>query len=146
MRLKNKTAIVTGAGRGMGRVIALALSREGANVAISDINLKEATAVIQGFGNVGATSAKFLAEKGCQIIAATPPSTNRVLIPFPFRSFRHRTFLPASQSSIIILLWTGCLRGCGAIKGEFSRGLSRSCLSIPGRFSSLLLFVRPLIN
>jgi len=35
------------------------------------INLKEATAAIQGFGNVGATSAKFLAEKGCQIIAAS---------------------------------------------------------------------------
>ena len=38
MTLDNKTALVTGAGRGMGRAIAIALAVEGANVAVSDID------------------------------------------------------------------------------------------------------------
>lgn len=32
--LKNKTAIVTGGNRGLGRTIALALAKQGANVAV----------------------------------------------------------------------------------------------------------------
>ena len=35
-RLKNKTAVVTGAGRGIGRGIALLLASEGANVVVND--------------------------------------------------------------------------------------------------------------
>ncbi|AOY74636.1 glucose 1-dehydrogenase [Clostridium formicaceticum] len=38
MRLKEKIAIVTGAGRGIGRAIALRLAQEGATVVINDIN------------------------------------------------------------------------------------------------------------
>lgn len=38
MSLEGKTAIVTGAGRGMGRAIALRLAREGAGVVVSDID------------------------------------------------------------------------------------------------------------
>lgn len=41
MSLENKVALVTGAGRGMGRSISLALAVEGTNVAISDINAEE---------------------------------------------------------------------------------------------------------
>jgi 3-oxoacyl-[acyl-carrier protein] reductase len=40
MKLADKTAIVTGSRRGIGKAIALALSREGANVTICDINEK----------------------------------------------------------------------------------------------------------
>lgn len=43
--LKDKVAIVTGAARGIGRGIALELAREGANVAIVDINLDGAEKV-----------------------------------------------------------------------------------------------------
>lgn len=51
--LTNKVAIVTGAGSGIGRAIALALSREGAQVVISDINEKggmESTELIKKEG------------------------------------------------------------------------------------------------
>jgi len=40
MRLKEKVAIVTGAGRGIGRAIAVTLGREGAAVVVTDINLE----------------------------------------------------------------------------------------------------------
>jgi NAD(P)-dependent dehydrogenase (short-subunit alcohol dehydrogenase family) len=39
MKLNNKIAIVTGAGQGMGKAIALTFAREGADVAVIDINL-----------------------------------------------------------------------------------------------------------
>ncbi|MEK6568356.1 MAG: 3-oxoacyl-[acyl-carrier-protein] reductase [Candidatus Omnitrophota bacterium] len=42
MRLKDKTALVTGGARGIGREIALCLAREGANVVIWDVNPESA--------------------------------------------------------------------------------------------------------
>jgi 2-hydroxycyclohexanecarboxyl-CoA dehydrogenase len=45
MKLEGKTAIVTGAGRGIGRAIALALAREGCQVGIADLLADSARAV-----------------------------------------------------------------------------------------------------
>jgi len=45
--LKGKVAIVTGAGRGMGKVFALAFAEEGAKLLLPDINLKGAESVAQ---------------------------------------------------------------------------------------------------
>jgi NAD(P)-dependent dehydrogenase (short-subunit alcohol dehydrogenase family) len=56
MKLDNKTAIVTGARRGIGRAIALALAKEGANVVVSDISQEDCQKVvteIEGLGRKG---------------------------------------------------------------------------------------------
>ena len=45
MRLKDKVAIVTGGGQGIGEGIALRLAQEGANVVIADLNLETANSV-----------------------------------------------------------------------------------------------------
>lgn len=46
MRLKDRVAIVTGAGSGIGRAGALALAREGAKVVVSDVNTETGTETV----------------------------------------------------------------------------------------------------
>lgn len=45
MNLENRTAIVTGAGRGIGRVVALQLARDGARVVVNDCHRRRAESV-----------------------------------------------------------------------------------------------------
>jgi 3-oxoacyl-[acyl-carrier protein] reductase len=51
MRLEGKTALVTGAGSGIGKCIAETYAREGAWVAVVDLNLDAAKAAARGIGN-----------------------------------------------------------------------------------------------
>ena len=44
MQLKNQVALITGAGQGIGKAIALRFAREGADIAIADINTETAQA------------------------------------------------------------------------------------------------------
>jgi NAD(P)-dependent dehydrogenase (short-subunit alcohol dehydrogenase family) len=53
MKLDNKTAIVTGARRGIGRASALALSKEGANVVVSDISQEDCQKVVNEMEELG---------------------------------------------------------------------------------------------
>ena len=54
MRLKDKIALVTGAGRGIGQAIALAFAREGARVAVTDIDPTTAQATARRIGRAKA--------------------------------------------------------------------------------------------
>jgi 3-oxoacyl-[acyl-carrier protein] reductase len=56
-KLDGKTAIVTGAGRGIGRSIALKLAAEGANVVVNDLDDDPAKEVVEEIANIGGKAA-----------------------------------------------------------------------------------------
>src|SRR5256885_9413059 len=62
MRLKGKTAIVTGAGQGLGEGIALRYAQEGANIAIVDKNPETAPAVVARIEKAGGNAIPIVAD------------------------------------------------------------------------------------
>lgn len=62
MILKNKVAAITGAGQGLGKAIALALSDEGAKIIVNDISLSSS-------GGTAEETAKIIKSKGGEAIA-----------------------------------------------------------------------------
>ena len=61
-RLPGKVAIVTGAGRGMGKATALTLAREGAAVVVNDLRSEWAEAVAQEIGAAGGRALAYAAD------------------------------------------------------------------------------------
>ncbi len=57
MRLKDKVALVTGAGAGIGKAIAETFAKEGAKVVVNDLNADTAQAVADGISKGGGTAA-----------------------------------------------------------------------------------------
>ena len=53
MKFKDRVAIVTGSGGGLGRTTALALSREGAKIVVSDIEGQSIEQVVAEIRNTG---------------------------------------------------------------------------------------------
>lgn len=53
MKLEGRTAIVTGSRRGIGRAIALALAKEGANVVVSDISQEDCQKIVAEVEKLG---------------------------------------------------------------------------------------------
>ena len=70
MKLKDKVAVVTGAGSGMGKAIAIIYAQEGAKVVVSDINEKSANATVEEIrangGEAVAVLANVASEKDVQ--------------------------------------------------------------------------------
>ena len=56
MRLENRIALITGAGRGIGRAIAEAYGREGAKVAVADLTLDSAQETVAAIEQAGGTA------------------------------------------------------------------------------------------
>ncbi len=73
MRLGGKVALVTGGARGIGRAIALRLAREGADVAVADLNLEGARAVAAEAQALGRTARAY------RIDVADPPAAAAVI-------------------------------------------------------------------
>ncbi|SHL05072.1 3-oxoacyl-[acyl-carrier protein] reductase [Roseovarius marisflavi] len=69
MRLNGKTALVTGAASGFGKGIAETFTREGARVALLDLNLEGARAVAEEIGN-GAIAIRCDVSDGADVAAA----------------------------------------------------------------------------
>ncbi len=53
MLLENKVALVTGAARGIGKAVALTLAGEGADIAVSDVNLEGAESTAEEIESLG---------------------------------------------------------------------------------------------
>jgi NAD(P)-dependent dehydrogenase (short-subunit alcohol dehydrogenase family) len=69
MRLKDKVAIVTGAGRGIGEGIALRFAKEGAKLIINDVNEADANRMVEAIKNKGSQAVAIIGSVASRQVA-----------------------------------------------------------------------------
>lgn len=82
---KGKTAIVTGAGSGIGRAVALHYARYGANVVVSDVNDAGGLETVEMIRNAGGVAEYFHAD-------VSQPSDNEQMVNFALEKFGRLDF------------------------------------------------------
>lgn len=79
-KLKNKVAVVTGAGSGIGRAVAIAYAKEGAKVVVSDINQEGGDTTVAQIKKEGGEAVFFKAD-------ASTPKDNEDLVDFAVEQY-----------------------------------------------------------
>lgn len=121
MKLQNKVAVITGAGSGMGKAIAMLFAKEGAKVIAADMNLetvKTAVAEITGAGGIAtALKADVTKENDIQNMIDTAVSTYGTLDILVNNAGIMDNFVPAAAvtdelwEKVLAVNVTGPLRG-----------------------------------
>ena len=90
MRLKGKVALITGAGSGIGRQAALLFSREGASIAVVDVNEQAANETAEMIPDAIAIRADVSRAGDCQrMVAATEQAFGRLSVLFNNAGIMH---------------------------------------------------------
>lgn len=66
MRLKDKAAVVTGAGRGIGEGIALRFAEEGGKLIVNDVNEADASHTVEAIKSNGSQAVAVIGSTKCK--------------------------------------------------------------------------------
>jgi 2-hydroxycyclohexanecarboxyl-CoA dehydrogenase len=106
MSLKNKVAVVTGGGSGIGRACAIQLARDGASVAVWDLNAPSAAETVRSIQSAGGKAAAYVGDAAnagviSQTLASIRSELGPVLILINNAGISHfKGFLEVTQEDL----------------------------------------------